>query len=200
MDEQGKGRPADASKNLRRMNSNGAEIEEAWYCVRTQVKREHIAAAHLRELEGVEVYCPILRYRKATRRGKVWWQEALFPGYLLARFHLETKNRAVTHAHGVSGLVRFGDVAPRVPDSFVTALREEMTHRDAEGEVLTLPPALVEGEEVEVANGPLQGLRGTVVEILPGRDRVRVLLEFLGSTQKVDLDLFSLLLSRRPLP
>jgi transcriptional antiterminator RfaH len=42
-----------------------------WFCVRTQTKREHIAAGHLREIEGVEVFCPRLRYRKATRRGKI---------------------------------------------------------------------------------------------------------------------------------
>ena len=83
--------------------------EPAWYCLKTQTKREAIAAAHLRELEGVEVFCPMLRYRKATRRGKVWWVEALFPGYLLARFRLSTDERAVMYSQGVRGLVRFGE-------------------------------------------------------------------------------------------
>ena len=41
----------------------------AWFCVRSQPKREHIAAAHLRNLVEVEVFCPRLRIRKATRRG-----------------------------------------------------------------------------------------------------------------------------------
>ena len=27
--------------------------------------------------------------------GKIWWMEPLFPGYLLARFRLEEKHRAV---------------------------------------------------------------------------------------------------------
>ena len=49
------------------MISESASSTE-WYCVRTQTKREHIAAGHLRELEGVEVFCPRLKYRKATRR------------------------------------------------------------------------------------------------------------------------------------
>ena len=56
--------------------SSSSPSEPAWYCLKTQTKREAIAAAHLRELEGVEVFCPMLRYRKATRRGKVWWVEA----------------------------------------------------------------------------------------------------------------------------
>jgi len=58
----------------------------AWYCVRTQTKREHLAAKSLKQLEGVEAFCPRLKYRKATRRGKIWWIEAMFPGYIFAFF------------------------------------------------------------------------------------------------------------------
>jgi len=173
--------------------------EVAWYCLKTQTKREAIAAAHLRELEGVEVFCPMLRYRKATRRGKVWWVEALFPGYVLARFLLETEERAVMYSQGVRGLVRFGDKVPAVPDDFVEVLRQEVARQGAE-EVLTVGPRITEGEEVELAHGPLGGVRATVVEVLPARERVKVLLEFLGREQVIEVDLFSLLLPRKPLP
>ncbi|HEY1123897.1 MAG TPA: transcription termination/antitermination NusG family protein [Haloferula sp.] len=173
--------------------------EAAWYCLKTQTKREAIAAAHLRELEGVEVFCPLLRYRKATRRGKVWWVEALFPGYLLARFHLRTDERAVMYSQGVRGLVRFGEKVPEVPDDFVELLRQEVA-KQGEKEVLTVVPRIAEGEEVELAHGPLGGVKATVVEVLPARERVRVLLEFLGREQVVEVDLFSLLLPRKPLP
>ena len=173
--------------------------EPAWYCLKTQTKREAIAAAHLRELEGVEVFCPMLRYRKATRRGKVWWVEALFPGYVLARFVLETEERAVMYSQGVRGLVRFGEKVPAVPDDFVEVLRQEVARQGAE-EVLTVGPRITEGEEVELAHGPLGGVRATVVEVLPARERVKVLLEFLGREQVIEVDLFSLLLPRKPLP
>ena len=173
--------------------------ERSWYCLKTQTKREAIAAAHLRELEEVEVFCPMLRYRKATRRGKVWWVEALFPGYVLARFALETGERAVMYSQGVRGLVRFGDKVPAVPDDFVEVLRQEVARQGAE-EVLTVGPRLAEGEDVELAHGPLGGVRATVVEVLPARERVKVLLEFLGREQVVEVDLFSLLLPRKPLP
>ena len=173
--------------------------EVAWYCLKTQTKREAIAAAHLRELEGVEVFCPMLRYRKATRRGKVWWVEALFPGYVLARFLLGTDERAVMYSQGVRGLVRFGDKVPAIPDDFVEVLRQEVARQGAE-EVLTVGPRITEGEEVELAHGPLGGVRATVVEVLPARERVKVLLEFLGREQVIEVDLFSLLLPRKPLP
>lgn len=174
-----------------------------WYCVKTQPKREHLAAGQLRQLESVEVFCPRLRYRKATRRGKVWWVEALFPGYILARFVFPEMHRFVTHTQGVRGIVQFGHDAPSIPDGFVEILRAEIARHDAEqsgNETLTVTPQIEAGEEVELAHGPLGGFQGKVIEVLPARDRVKVLLDFLGQAQVVEVDLFSLLLPRRPLP
>lgn len=175
--------------------------EPAWFCVRTQTKREHIAAGHLRELETVEVFCPRLRYRKATRRGKIWWVEPLFPGYLLAKFNLSEMERAVTFCQGVRGLVRFGSEIPPVPESFVEALRNEVRDRsDEDQETVSVSPVIEIGDEVEIAHGPLQGMRGTIVSVAPAAERVKILLEFLGQEHAVDVDLFSLLLPRRPIP
>ncbi len=175
--------------------------DPGWFCVRTQTKREHIAAGHLRELEAVEVFCPRLRYRKATRRGKIWWVEPLFPGYLLAKFNLAEMERAVTFCQGVRGLVRFGSEIPPVPESFVESLRKEVRNRSVEDEeTLSVSPVIEIGDEVEIAHGPLQGMRGTIVSVAPAAERVKILLEFLGQEHAVDVDLFSLLLPRRPLP
>lgn len=177
------------------------EGERAWYCVKAQTKREHIAAGHLRELGEVEVFCPRLKYRKATRRGKIWWVEPMFPGYLLARFSLLEQERAVTFCQGVRGLVKFGGQVPPVPEDFVELLRREIRQREHEGEeILTLQPVLEIGEEVEVAVGPFQGMKGQVMAVAPAAERVKVLLEFLGRSNVIDLDLFAILLPKRPLP
>ena len=173
-----------------------------WFCLRCQTKREHIAAGHLREIEGVEVFCPRLRYRKATRRGKIWWVEPMFPGYVLAKFNMVEMERAVTFCQGVRGLVRFGSEIPPVPESFVEAIKHEIRSRkDAqEDELVTLSPTIEIGDEVEIAHGPFQGMQGTIVAIPSAIERVKILIEFLGNPQAVDVDLFSLLLPRRPTP
>jgi transcriptional antiterminator RfaH len=173
-----------------------------WFCLRCQTKREHIAAGHLREIEGVEVFCPRLRYRKATRRGKIWWMEPMFPGYVLAKFNMVEMERAITFCQGVRGLVRFGSEIPPVPESFVEAIKHEIRSRKGalEDELVTLNPTIEIGDEVEIAHGPLQGMQGTVIAVPSAAERVKILLEFLGSPQAVDIDLFSLLLPRRPLP
>ena len=183
------------------MNSNSNPMPE-WFCVRCQTKREHIAANHLREIEGIEVFCPRLRYRKATRRGKIWWVEPMFPGYVLAKFSMAEMERAVTFCQGVRGLVKFGSKVPPIPESFVDAIKKEiLSRKDAtEDELVTLSPTIELGDEVEVATGPFQGMQGTVVSVPSATERVKILLEFLGQPHAVDMDLFSILLPRRPTP
>lgn len=172
-----------------------------WYCVRTQTKREHIAAGHLRELGGIEVFCPRIKYRKATRRGKIWWLEPLFPGYLLAKFDLMEMERAVTFCQGVRGLVRFGSETPDVPGDFVASLIRQVQQQSPDNEeLITVSPSINVGDEVEVATGPFQGMKGTIRSVAPAQERVKVLLEFLGQIQPVDLDIFAILLPGKPIP
>ena len=173
--------------------------ETHWYCVRTQVKREQIAAEHLRRLVGVEVFSPRLRYRKVTARGRIWWVEPLFPGYVMARFNLDAMKRQVNHCTGVSGLVHFGSEVPSIPTDFIETLRKQFLI-EGDRETVSTTPTIVIGDEVKVAEGPLRGMNGIVINVSPATERVNVLLEFLGESQPVELDIFSLLLPRRPLP
>ena len=100
------------------------ETSQKWFCLRAKPKCEHLAAAGLRRLDGVEVFCPRIRFRRATTRGRVWFNEALFPGYLFARFDQGLLLRAVRYAHGVSGLVQFGARYAEVPSETLDALRD----------------------------------------------------------------------------
>jgi transcriptional antiterminator RfaH len=74
-----------------RANRDGhLQIEDrlGWYCLRTRGKQEHLAAAHVRLLEGVAVFCPRIKFRRSTKGAAIWVTEALFPGYFFARFCL----------------------------------------------------------------------------------------------------------------
>jgi len=181
--------------------SPAEEDHHAWYCVRTKPKREHIAARSLAQLEGVQSFCPRLRYRKATRRGKVWWVEAMFPGYIFAFFSRPEKERDVVHTLGVMKLLKFGDYVPEIPANFIAELCEQMQQQDeGEDDMLTLEPTVSEGDEVEIAHGAMRGFQGIVVEVLPSQERIKLLVEFLGNQQVLETDLFSLLLPNKPIP
>ena len=94
-------------------------LPPAWYVVHARPKCEHLAAALMRELPGVESYCPRIRFQRSTRRGKVWFVEALFPGYLFVRFDPELSLRAVRHAQHVIRVVEFGGRLCAVPDAVI---------------------------------------------------------------------------------
>ena len=174
--------------------------DTAWYVLRTQLKREKLAALNLRRLEGVEVFLPRLKYLKTTRRGRVWWIEPLFPGYLLAKFSLTEMGRIVTYTAGVSRMISFGTDVPEVPEEFVQALQAEVAKLESGDEEIVVDWKVELGEEVEVADGPFQGMSGEVVEVRPGSDRVRLLLEFLGEQQAVEISLYSLILESPDIP
>lgn len=172
----------------------------AWYVLRTQVKKERAASAFLMRDPEVEVFFPKLRYLKTTRRGKIWWVEPLFPGYLLAKFNRITHGRAVTHAQGVSKIVSFGKHVPEVPDSFVETLRDEVAKYDQNDGEITVGWKVEKGQEVEIAEGPFRGIQGEVLEVRPSVERVSLLLEFLGEQKPIEIDLQDLILANPDLP
>jgi transcriptional antiterminator RfaH len=147
-----------------------------WYCVHTKPKCEHLVAASLRQFEEVEPWCPRLRFQRSTPRGKVWFTEALFPSYLFAKFEPGQSLRAVRHAHNVISVVGFGGNVAPVPERAILQLKEEMGPEDTR----EVHHELNVGDCVEVAEGPMHGLKGIVESFLNGEQRVRVLLEFLG--------------------
>ena len=163
---------------LRANRNGGLQIgnEPGWYCLRTRRKQEHVAAAHIRILGDVAVFCPRIRFRRPTKGGAIWVTEALFPGYFFARFSLREMLPLVRSAHGVSSVVRFGEWYPEIADSIIEELRVETEDRVL-GE--SVPP-FAPGDRVRLIGGALAGLEAVVTHVLPGNERVRLLLEFLG--------------------
>jgi len=155
----------------------------AWFCLRTQAKHEHIAAAHLKKEPGVQIYLPRIRFKRSTRRGPVWFTEALFPGYLFAHFDLTAALRKLSLVRGVSGIVHFGEHWPTVPDAVVEELRATI----GADQVHVIREELQPGEPVEISGGAFHGLQAVVTRVMPGRQRVAVLLDFLGRQTTAEL-------------
>jgi transcriptional antiterminator RfaH len=151
---------------------------DAWFCLRAQPKREHIAAACLRQIAEAEVFCPRVRFRKSTARGPVWFVESMFPGYLFARFDYAALNRRIRQSPGVSSFVQFGDRLALLPDTLVS----EMKIHAGEDEVVEINQTLHPGQTVQIAQGPFQGLEALVTRLIIARERVGILIEWMGRT------------------
>jgi transcriptional antiterminator RfaH len=149
---------------------------DSWFCLKAQPKREHIAAACLRQKFEVEVFCPRVRLRKHTSRGPVWFVEPMFPGYLFAQFEYATFHRRVRQGPGVSGFVQFGDRLALLPDELITEIKGRM----GKDELLEIDQRLELGQNVEITRGPFQGLEAVVTRLIAARDRVEILIEWMG--------------------
>jgi transcriptional antiterminator RfaH len=157
--------------------------DPVWFCLRAEPKREHLAAVSLRRQFGIESLSPRLRFRKLTQRGPVWFVEAMFPGYLFARFSYSGQHRAVESAHGIRGIVRFGDGLATLPEDTVVALQ---IHAGTE-EILTVDSSPKIGQPVHMIDGPFRGLEVVITQVLPAKERIRVLLHFLGRSIEMEV-------------
>ncbi len=162
-----------------------------WFCLRTQTKREHIAAAILDRLEEVEVFCPRISQVKKTRTGKKRFVEAMFPGYIFARFRYSTHSRQVVYSQGITRLVELGERRV-IPDQIIQDLKDSIPEGVIEAPDLSVEP----GAEIEFVTGTLKGLNGKVLAQLPAKNRVQILLEFLGREITVDANPDDILLSK----
>jgi transcriptional antiterminator RfaH len=153
------------------------EPGERWYCVRTKPKKERMAAANIASMHSLDVFCPQIRFRRKTVRGPVWFQEAMFPGYIFVRFDIVEMMRAVSHAPGVLNIPVFNDRHVPIPDAVIESLRKDL---DDTGSVDAGLP-LEKGEETTVLEGSMRGLKVKVIKVMPAENRVAVLLEMLGT-------------------
>ena len=179
--ESGELRVERSAPPLSTLNSPFSTI--SWYCLRTHSKHEHIAGDWIQRFLGIETYAPRIRFRRARPSGLAWFIEALFPNYLFARFELGAGIQKVEAAPGIRRVVRFGRHCPIIPEEVIQALRASI---GAEA-VRVIDEQFVPGETVEVAGGAFHGLEAVVTRVMPGRQRVGVLLDFLGRQTLVEI-------------
>ena len=154
-----------------------------WFCLRTQPKRERLAAVNLREQAGVDAFFPRIR-RDAPRRGLAGTlAEALFPGYLFARFTYAHEFRRVLATRGVAGVVSFGGPPPAVPDDVIAFLRAQVREAGRLGPA----PVFAAGSWVRIAAGCFRELEGRVLHFDSRTERVRLLLTLLGRDLQISV-------------
>jgi transcriptional antiterminator RfaH len=76
----------------------------------------------------------------------------------------------------VSSILKFGQFYAKIDPLVIDALRQ----RTNAEQVVVIESTLKPGDVVTIVEGSLRGLNAVVTQILSGRERVRVLLDFLG--------------------
>lgn len=156
----------------------------SWYCLRTQPKREQVAARQIEARSLAEVYAPELLVVRKTKHGKKRFREALFPGYIFFRTSNYDALGCLEHQPGVSHIVRCGDTPACVDESLIEELQAVYSDKEV---TMVSPPELLPGTPVDIVEGSFRGERAHVVGALPSGERVRVLLEFLGRGVEISI-------------
>lgn len=155
-----------------------------WFCIKSKPRQESAAKRSILRDVGVEVFCPMIRFERARRSGRVRVTEAMFPGYLFAQFNYRTQHRHIGACHGVSHIVKFGGIASVVSEEIIKALRDAVVHE----ETVEIRTQIEVGSEVQLLSGPFSGIKALVTQVLPAQARVKVLLELLGMEREVEID------------
>lgn len=155
---------------------------ERWYVVRTRVQREFQAATQLTN-QGFRNFVPCcLKNRRHARRVETI-SAPLFPRYIFAIVDCTRDRwRSINGTWGVDRLLTFGGEPRPLPRGLVEGL---ILATDADGNV-QFDCNLHEGQSIKILAGPFVDLVGRL-EGLDDKGRVRVLLEILGGSVRVNV-------------
>ena len=156
----------------------------SWYAIRSKPNKEDFLAGQL-EAYGVEVFYPRIFVKTVNPRARK--VRAYFPSYLFVHVDLEKINTSTLRwMPGAVSLISFDGEPASVPELLITAIKRQVEFINASQKrfVEELKP----GDAVLVQDGPFAGYEAIFDGRISGRDRVRVLLNFLQKRQ-VPLDL-----------
>ncbi len=162
-----------------------------WHVIHTKVKEEFRALENL-QAQGFEVFLPTCQVQK-KQQGKIKLStEPLFSRYLFIRLSDVSSNWfPIRSTRGVSQLLRFGALSEPVvlPDPIIDCLKQRCAKEEPLHELFN------SGEMLEITDGPFKGFVGFFEKLktLPdGISRALLLVEVLGSTQRLHLELSQL--------
>jgi len=140
-----------------------------WYVLNTKPKKEFQVEKVFVEA-GFEIYNP-----KYKSEGRIL---PFFPGYEFIRYDHPRDYRLVRYTRGVKSVVGNREGPIPIPLEMVDQIKK----RESDGyiEFLKYGDEPKEGDEIEVAEGPLKGLRGVFKKELTEKERVIILLSYVS--------------------
>lgn len=152
----------------------------SWYVVYTKPRKEEVALFHLKR-KGLAVFFPrVLLPQSLPKRRRV---APLFPSYLFVQLQAPEECNYVHWSPGVRCLVGFQGTPTPLDDTVVAFLQKEA---DSDG-VITANLQLAVGEKVRITAGAFAGLVGIVYDPPDAKGRVRVLMQLLSRSVKVEI-------------
>lgn len=140
-----------------------------WFVLNTKPKKEFHVEKIFTEA-GFRIYNP--KYKQDERI------KPFFPGYAFILFDFPEQYRLVKYTRGVKRVVGTEEGPTPIPEEVLDALKA----REVDGliELLKYGEEPELGDEIEVVEGPLKGLKGIFKKELSDADRVLILLNYVS--------------------
>ena len=160
-----------------------------WYVIHTYSGYENKVAATIqktvenRKLGDLifDIRVPMETVTEIRDTGKKEVERKMFPGYVLIKMVMTDDTwHLIRNIRGVTGFVGEANKAIPLTEDEVAALGMEKR------EIVVLYHV---GDTVRITEGPLASFTGTVEEIEPDKNRVRVVVSMFGRETPVDLEL-----------
>lgn len=155
-----------------------------WYVIHSKPKKEELLYGQLC-IRKMNAYYPSIKILPVNPRARK--RKPYFPGYLFVSTDLKAIGASTLRwMPGAIGLVEFGGEPASVSDEFLQKIRQNVNQINAleNKQSLKFKP----GDRVTIQSGPFVGYPAIFDSSLPGRDRVRVLMQMLWDRQ-VDVEL-----------
>jgi transcription antitermination factor NusG len=138
-----------------------------WFVLNTKPKKEFQVERLFTE-GGIKVYNPKYMHDKRIK--------PFFPGYGFIYFDFPLQYQLVRYTRGVKRVVGTQEGPIPIPEEVIAGLKS----REINGliELLKYGEEPETGDEIEVVEGPLKGLRGIFEKKLDDKDRVLILLNY----------------------
>ena len=160
-----------------------------WYVVHTYSGYENTVKATIekyvenRHLQDVihEISIPLETVTEITDNGPKEVERKVFPGYVLVKMVMNDETwHVVRNIRGVTGFLGEGNKAIPLTEDEVAALGVE------KHEIVVLYNV---GDTVKITDGPFTSFTGTVEEIDPEKNKVRVAVFMFGRETPIELEL-----------
>jgi len=152
-----------------------------WFAIHAKRFRERMAASCVEAL-GIEVFLPMVKVECLGHVVIKRSSEALFPGYLFARFSPAISLDSVQSARCVLQVVKSATWPIPVDDQIILEIQNRV---ETDGLIRLQRREFRPGDRVSIQEGAFAGLMGRVEAELDDRKRVAILVEALWNARVV---------------
>jgi transcription antitermination factor NusG len=140
-----------------------------WFVLNTKPKKEY-QVERLFEEGGIDFYCP--KYIYETKK------KPFFSGYGFIYFDYPSQYKLVKYTRGVKRIIGNQEGPIPIPEEVIQQIKQREVNGFIELEKYGGIPEI--GDEIEIMEGPMKGLRGIFRKELTDKERVVILLSYVS--------------------